>query len=402
MINVNYEIKKGKAALSVSGHAGFAPKGQDIVCAAVSGLCISLSDIIEREAQCSDFSYYARSSDGAFYIEAENFYKNLTALRIISYFTFAVNGLLSVERMHPDCITVRKGISSLGAENNDTSEQTMEKREKGGRVISGNSFLQCFSAPSSDDGTSQETAAGECAENEKGSENEEENASFRTADEEFGELIKGKYADAFRKRTQSIIDRRFSKMKGFEDTARACTPLLESLAEHFPDIDKNDTASLVSAFLEEKKSSASEKEKTESMSLIKSKIEEAVAKKAAEKAATRLKREAEEMKETYPDFDLPRELSSSPELKQLLRAGVSLKRAYETVNLENILMSSMRYAALQAGKAAADSVRQGRVQENSLTGNASSVNKKDVKNLTEKDIMKILSEVSRGAKISFR
>ena len=89
-------------------------------------------------------------------------------------------------------------------------------------------------------------------------------------------------------------------------------------------------------------------------------------------------------------------------MKQLLLGGVGLRRAYETVNLEKILASSMRYAAMKAGKSAADSVRSGRVQENSLSGNAASVSRTDVKSLTEKDIMRLLSEVSRGAKISFK
>lgn len=402
MINVNYEIRKRKAVLRVSGHAGFAPHGQDIVCAAVSGLCIALCDIIKKEYKNERFSYHLKTADGYFYIEAEDFGKALTALRIISYFTFTVSGLLSVERMHPQCITVKKGISPDGAENIDTSEQTMKKREKGGVRSLGRIFLQCFSSGSAENGTEGRQAGEECTGEEKGEENNGENTASLSEDEEFQELIKGKYADAFRKRTQSIIDRRFSKMKGYEDTARVCAPLLESLSEQFPHIDKNDTASLVTAFLEEKKASVTEKKKNESMRFIKEKAEEAMAKKAAEKLAERLKGEAEELKKIYPDFSLPGEIASSPELRQLLQGGVSLKRAYEAVNLEKILMSSMRYAALQAGKAAADSVRSSRVQENSLAGNAASVTKKDVKNLTEKDIMKIISEVSRGAKISFR
>jgi|GEM_PF-504899 len=401
MINVNYEIKKKKAVLRVSGHADFAPKGQDIVCAAVSGLCIALADIVKREQKFDSFSYLLKTADGYFYIEAEDFGKNPAALRMLSYFTFAVSGLLSIERMHPRCITVKKGISPDGAENIDTSEQTMKKREKGGMRSLDSIFLQCFSTEAAENGTGGGQAGEECTDEKKGENSGNETASL-SEDEQFDELIKGKYADAFRKRTQSIIDRRFSKMKGLEDTARVCAPLLESLSAQFPHIDKNDTASLVSAFLEEKRAGDAEKERNESMSFIREKAEEAMAKKAAEKLAERLKSEAQELKSIYPDFSLPREISSSPELRQLLQGGVSLRRAYEAVNLEKILMSSMRYAALQAGKAAADSVRSSRVQENSLAGNAASVTKRDVKSLTEKDIMKIISDVSRGARISFR
>ena len=35
-------IEQGRTHLSVTGHAGYAPKGQDIICAAVSALTVSL------------------------------------------------------------------------------------------------------------------------------------------------------------------------------------------------------------------------------------------------------------------------------------------------------------------------------------------------------------------------
>ncbi len=390
MINVNYKIRKEEARLFVSGHAGFAAKGKDIVCAAVSGLCIALKETLFKE-RCpqSDFSLDCAVCDGSFYIKAYGFSDAGTALRVLSCFNLTVNGMKAFEKMYSRHIRVINGISPLAARNNDTSEQTMIKREKGGSMSVKDS-LQHFS----EDASVGETASS--AENETAQETE------LSAEEEFENLIRGKYSDAFKKRTQGIIDRRFAKMKGYENTAKVCSPLIERLSEIYPDIDKNDTGSLVEAFLSDKSKSDAEKEKREAFSQISEKIERVLAQRAAHKLSLKLREEAEKLREIYPDFDLSRELSSSPELKQLLQCGVGLRRAYETVNLEKILMSSMRYAALQAGKSAADSVRNSRVQENSLSGNAASVGRTDVKNLTEKDIMKILSEVSRGAKISFR
>lgn len=113
-------------------------------------------------------------------------------------------------------------------------------------------------------------------------------------------------------------------------------------------------------------------------------------------------REAEELKETYPGFDLASEMKNG-EIGRLLCAGVPLRRAYETVNLEKIIGSAMRFASLNAGKKAAGALLQhrSRPQENGVLDRASSVKRTDVRSLTEKDILRILDEVSKGAKIKF-
>ena len=223
-----------------------------------------------------------------------------------------------------------------------------------------------------------------------------------SSEEEFEELIKGKYADAFSKRTKGIIDKRFAKYKGYEKTALACTPLLEKMRGSFPDIDENDTEGLVNAFLmsleNENKQASSDEESSE----LYKKAHSLARERAAEKAAAYLIEESERLRKVYPSFDLRREYSSSPELRQLLHAGVSLRRAFETVNLENIMGSVLRFAVMRAGKQAADSMKNpARTAENSLSDRASSASRTDVKNLTEKDIMRIMSQVSKGAKITF-
>ena len=122
-----------------------------------------------------------------------------------------------------------------------------------------------------------------------------------------------------------------------------------------------------------------------------------------ENTVNRWEKEAEELKETYPGFELKKELDNA-DFAALLTAGVPVRRAYEAVNLDAIMASAMRYAALTAGKKAAEELarQNARPQENSVLDRASSVRKTDVNSLTEKDIMRILSQVSKGAKISFK
>lgn len=252
------------------------------------------------------------------------------------------------------------------------------------------------------DGAENSSETAEFSENVINAEVNEGAEKETSPDEEFEELIKGKYADAFNKRTKSIIDKRFRKMKGFEETVLVCAPLLESISGDFPDIDKNDTKGLVDAFLEKKlRLTEAENRKKENSVLLK-KAEEHIKKRAAEKVKEVLIEESKKLKEIYPSFDLQREYSSSPELRSLLAAGVGLRRAFETVNLEKIMGSALRYAVMKAEKNTADAMKNSaRVTETSLAGRASSVKRTDVKNLTEKEIMKIISEVSKGAKITF-
>ena len=225
----------------------------------------------------------------------------------------------------------------------------------------------------------------------------EEGAEAGT-DEEFEQLIKGKYRDSFKKRTQGIIDKRFAKMKSYENTFRVCAPLFERIARDFPDIAPADTERLVNAFLERDSETVREKEQSE---LLQS-VEEKLKVRKALQLRERLLRESEELREIYPSFDLLGELSSSKQLNELLAAGIPLRRAYECVNLEKIMGSALRYAVARTAGNTAETLRsRSRIKENSLSDRASSVKRADVKNLTEKDIMRIIAEVGKGAKISF-
>lgn len=244
---------------------------------------------------------------------------------------------------------------------------------------------------------------GESAETEALSEAED---SAEALGEEFERLIKGKYADAFRDRTQGIIDKRFAKMKGFEKTAKAVSPLLTELTARFPSVDKSDTEGLVRAFLEEKNSdsvsSGKEKEDILSSPEVMAEIERAAKSSASKRLIECFTEESERLREIYPSFDLNRELDSSPDFRKLIEAGVPLRRAFEAVNLENILGTALRYAVVKARSDVAQAMKNNdRVSENSVRDTASSVKRTDVNSLTEKEIMKIISQVSRGAKISF-
>ena len=116
------------------------------------------------------------------------------------------------------------------------------------------------------------------------------------------------------------------------------------------------------------------------------------------------KADGEKLCEIYPSFSLGRELAEQPLFGTLLKSGVDVRHAYECVHLNEILGGAVRYAVAETGRRAAESVRNAsqRPGENSVLGRASSVARTDVKSLTDRDILRILSEVGRGAKITFK
>lgn len=261
--------------------------------------------------------------------------------------------------------------------------------------------LQLFAASSGDN--SADTGAAAVTDAEENSQSEVKS----DAETEFEELIKGKYADAFSKRIQGIIDKRFAKYKGYEKTAKLCEPILEKISRDFPGIDSSDTEKLAQAFLsaEKNEQDADEGEEVKADNTPSPVIEAAramLAHKVGRQVSEYFDAEQEKLREIYPSFSLEKELGQSQDFRRLLDSGVSLRRAFETVNLEKIMGQALRYAAISAGKKTADAMKNtGRVSENPLRDTASSVQRTDVNNLTEKEIMKIISEVSKGAKITF-
>ena len=92
-------------SLYVKGHANYAETGKDIVCSAVSCLCVSLANTL-----------LAIGVDKRFFIMEEgSFYMNATIVEKCDYaegvFDTAVNGLQMIAEQYPDHVTFASGVS---------------------------------------------------------------------------------------------------------------------------------------------------------------------------------------------------------------------------------------------------------------------------------------------------
>ena len=65
MIRVRVRCGPGGAELTAQGHAGYAPAGQDIVCAAVSSVLYTLAGLLDANGELEAFAQGEGSTRGA-------------------------------------------------------------------------------------------------------------------------------------------------------------------------------------------------------------------------------------------------------------------------------------------------------------------------------------------------
>lgn len=85
-------VKAGERRITVSGHAGYAPAGQDIVCAAVSALTYALAGYLEETGQA------ARSDIRRGYADIEG------AKGCGAAFALVRCGMEQLAAAYPDCV----------------------------------------------------------------------------------------------------------------------------------------------------------------------------------------------------------------------------------------------------------------------------------------------------------
>ncbi len=119
----------------------------------------------------------------------------------------------------------------------------------------------------------------------------------------------------------------------------------------------------------------------------------------------KLTREAEELKKTFPDFDLVREMMNPAFVRMTApETGVSVKDAFYAVHGEDIQRESMRYAALQACRRIAASVQAGagRPVENGIQGSAPVMIGVDIRGMSKKQRQEYRRRIHNGEIINFR
>lgn len=240
--------------------------------------------------------------------------------------------------------------------------------------------LQLFA----EDGEGVSSQSGEC-----NSVDAEQVENEITADEEFERLIDGKFKEQFRKRTQSIIDKRFKETKQLEEFKSSVSPLMEKLNEKYNN-ENGDIKGLTEKIFSEENDTNNKNTSENNRSNLKEQVASWV-------------KETDEIKEIYPDFDLKNELKNSSLFGKLLYSGVPLKTAFEVIHKDEIISGAMSYTAQKVREQVVKGIeaKGRRPLENGVASENGFVTVTDVNALTSKDILKILKQVENGANIKF-
>ena len=246
---------------------------------------------------------------------------------------------------------------------------------------------------------------------------------------EFEKLISkdGKFRDAYEKRMRgAVMDRVRTTNQELErrnSEREIYAGVFSELAKKYG-IDGNDPTAVANAFMNDPDRLEAEalergmpteelrrvKETERELAAVKSKeaARQEAEKKAKRDAAARRQylawiNEGKELKAVYPEFDIAKE-SNNPEFVSAVRAGLSMKRAYEALHHDELSAKQVSAAVQRAEKGMADTIRAGasRPAEGAALGRASTVHKQNVADLDGRDILEIFRQVEGGRKITFQ
>lgn len=237
----------------------------------------------------------------------------------------------------------------------------------------------------------------------------EQNGESRNLDAEFEDLIKGEYKEVYGKRVQDTVTKRLKGTNETIDKYNAIAPVFELLAGKYG-VDPSDVPALSRAIQEDNTYYEDEAMKrgisVEQYKSIRAIEKENAAYKEAEKqaAAQRLveqwTQEGEQVKAMYSAFDLDTEMRN-PEFQSLLKAGVSMKAAFEVLHKDELITGVMQKTAAAVKQQVVNDIaaRGRRPAENGLAATANVHAKVDVKTMTKKDRQALIRRAAGGEKI---
>jgi len=232
---------------------------------------------------------------------------------------------------------------------------------------------------------------------------------------EYDEMIRGKYKDFYTKDTQDMINKRFKANKDLESKLNSYAPLMDMLSQRYG-VDGNDIASVTKAIEDDDATweEAADREglsvdQFKQLSKLKSKnamlekeAEERQRQENAQRTLDSWRMQSEELKRTFPNFDLETEVQNQ-EFASMIQRGVSLDAAYKVVHMDDIVTSSMRNVRQATEKQVADNIRATGNRPTEAGANKSSngfVTKPDVNSWTKEDILEVARRAKRGETIN--
>lgn len=230
---------------------------------------------------------------------------------------------------------------------------------------------------------------------------------------EFEKLIKGEYKDLYDEKVQNTVQSRLKGTKEQVARLESLTPLLEMIGKKYG-VDSKDAEALLKAIEDDDSYFADEamergitvdelkrirKIERENADL-KKQMEEQTTRENANKLYKTWLDQSEEAKKFFPNFDLETEMQNE-QFRNLLRANIDVKTAYQVLHQDEIIGGAMQYTAQTVEKKVTDKIRANgnRPVENGISSQSAAVVKTDVSQFTDADMDEIIRRVRNGDRI---
>lgn len=458
MITIIYDEKEKNMILQASGHAGYAEKGSDIVCAAVSALMQTL-------AYSVDGGTVTRSQDdcNTLTVQAEQSFDNMAKFELVT------DGLMLLAKQYPENVRFvnlhandtdnvdlqlfADGAASGGeggAEGEAApavqapalrpAQERMARRSRPGSTTKTNPQSprpgeETLSPLPSADGDASRSSPEEKARNqgstdERQSEGEEQNQSEEkkelTAAEKrraFGKLMQGEYAaefeEALQRASQATVQsiQNSPQVKALMDALGEAygvdTASPDSLAALTEAVKngrvKNDeyyetlaqekgvsvkTAREMDRMEGELQRAAAEKQRAEQLRQAAEHQQRAAAVRAQWEA------EAQKLQKKYPAFELD-EVMNNPAVKDMILRGVGLEAAYRAAYFDQLMENQTALTAKQVEQGVEARIRQRgqRPAENGTHPGGAAETKVDVAHMTKAQRLELAKRARHGERI---
>lgn len=445
--------------LEVFGHAGYAPRGKDIVCAGASMLMETLVYVLADcdEAECCAYNE-PTGPRVSVKLTGSIFPTDLTAME------FAKTGLALLAERYPENIHYEDkskdgqekmvnlqlfaegcgdgGAAAAAASAADAApavqepalrpaEERLARRsgvlKRSSREEDGNQKNAPSQPPDGDsspegraDTSAEEGAADQEAEGKDG----EEKGKAKSPEERrkaFGELLRGEYADLTEELMQNAVTEATRRL----EASPAMKGLMQALQEKYG-TDANDLVALTEAVRngavkddayyeklamekgvstrtarELDKLESQNKHLTEQQQMIQQMERQRAQQARIAELQAGWDREAEQLKAQYPDFNMA-EVLANPEVEKMMRSGVSMTNAYRSAYFDHILKQQQAATARQVEQGVVNRMQQrnARPGENGTRPGGAVQTKIDVSHMSRKEMEEMEKRVMRGEVIT--
>lgn len=447
--------------LEVFGHAGYAPRGQDIVCAGASMLMETLVYVLADcdEAECCAYNE-PTGPRVSVKLTGSIYPTDLTAME------FAKTGLALLAERYPANIHYEDksqdgqekmvnlqlfaegcgdgGAAAAAASAADAAQEVQEPAlrpaeerlarrsgvlKRSSREDDGdqkNAPSQPPDGDSSPEGRADTSAEEGAADQETEGKDGEEKGEGKTKSPEerrkaFGELLRGEYADLTEELMQNAVTEAARRL----EASPAMKGLMQALQEKYG-TDANDLVALTEAVRsgavkddayyeklamekgvstrtarELDKLESQNKHLTEQQQMIQQMERQRAQQARIAELQAGWDREAEQLKAQYPDFNMA-EVLANPEVEKMMRSGVSMTNAYRSAYFDHILKQQQAATARQVEQGVVNRMQQrnARPGENGTRPGGAVQTKIDVSHMSRKEMEEMEKRVMRGEVIT--